>query len=36
MIELISNSPGKWKPAENSVGEKVNQKLVFSFGMMGC
>ena len=36
MIELIKNAPGKWKPAENSEGEKVNQKLVFSYGIMGC
>ncbi len=36
MIELITNAPGKWKPAEDSKGVKVDQKLVFSFGIMGC
>lgn len=36
MIELISNMPGEWQPAENSRGEKVAQELVFSFGLMGC
>ena len=36
MIELISNAPGKWMPAENIEGEKVDQELVVSFGSMGC
>jgi len=36
MIELITNAPGKWIPAENSKGEKVDQELVVSFGLMGC
>ena len=36
MIELIINLPEKWEPAENSKGEKVDQKLVFSFGLIGC
>jgi len=36
MIELITKAPGVWKPAENSKGEKVNQELVVSFGLMGC
>ena len=36
MIELISNAPGKWLSAENSNGEKVDQELVISFGLMGC
>ena len=36
MIELISEAPGDWVPAENSKGEKVNQELVVSFGLMGC
>lgn len=36
MIELISKAPGKWKPARNSRGEKVEQELVISFGMVGC
>ena len=36
MIELITKAPGKWEPAENTKGEKVDQELVFSFGLMGC
>ena len=36
MIELISKVPGTWKPAENFKGERVNQELVVSFGLMGC
>lgn len=36
MIQLITNTPEKWIPAENSKGEKVNQELVISFGMLGC
>lgn len=36
MIDLISNTPGAWEPAENSKGEKVDQTFVFSFGKMGC
>ncbi len=36
MIKLITNAPGKWAPAENTMGEKVDQELVISFGMIGC
>lgn len=36
MIELINQTPGKWQPAENSRGEKVDQELVLFFGLMGC
>ena len=36
MIELITKTPGAWEPAENSKGEKVDQELVISFGLMGC
>ncbi|NQY28374.1 MAG: energy transducer TonB [Flavobacteriaceae bacterium] len=36
MIELINNTSGKWKPAENYKGEKIEQELVVSFGLMGC
>jgi hypothetical protein len=36
MLELITNAPGKWEAAENSKGEKVEQQLVFSFGLVGC
>ncbi|PHS04082.1 MAG: hypothetical protein COA88_14525, partial [Kordia sp.] len=36
IIELINNTSGKWKPAENYKGEKIEQELVVSFGLMGC
>ncbi len=36
MEELISNLEGIWNPAENFDGEKVDQELVISFGLMGC
>ena len=36
MIELIKKLPAEWKPAENHKGEKVDQQLVVSFGLMGC
>lgn len=36
MIELLKNTAGKWQPAENIKGEKVDQELVVSFGMVGC
>ncbi|PTM08999.1 MAG: hypothetical protein DA407_06740 [Bacteroidetes bacterium] len=36
MIELITKLPGTWIPAENHEGEKVDQELVVSFGLMGC
>lgn len=36
MMELIKTLPGKWNPATNAHGENVEQKLVFSYGMMGC
>ncbi|WP_460218865.1 energy transducer TonB [Psychroserpens sp. MEBiC05023] len=36
MIELIKNTPGTWQPAKNDKGEPVDQKLVVSFGLMGC
>ena len=36
MIELISSTTGKWMPAESLNGEKVDQELVVSFGLMGC
>ena len=36
MIELIKQAPGNWLPAENAKGEKVDQELVVSFGLMGC
>jgi len=36
MIELITQVPGTWLPAENAKGEQVNQELVVSFGLLGC
>lgn len=36
MIQLITNTTGMWKPAENANGDKVDQQLVISFGAMGC
>lgn len=37
LIELIKNIPGKWIPAQNEQGEKMNQELVFTFGPRnGC
>ena len=37
LITLIQNIPGKWTPAENSKGEKMDQELVFTFGPAnGC
>jgi hypothetical protein len=36
-IELIKNIPGKWSPAENSEGEKMDYEFVFTFGPRdGC
>ena len=36
-MELLKNMPGKWIPAENSIGEKIEQELVFTFGPTnGC
>jgi hypothetical protein len=36
MIELVKSIPGAWEAATNSIGQKVDQELVFSFGTMGC
>ncbi|MBL4708740.1 MAG: energy transducer TonB [Flavobacteriales bacterium] len=36
MLELIQSMPGEWEPANNGNGEKIGQKLIFSFGTMGC
>ncbi|PWK18683.1 hypothetical protein [Xanthomarina spongicola] len=36
-IKLLKNIPGKWIPAKNSIGEKMDQELVFTFGPAdGC
>ncbi|WP_299531688.1 hypothetical protein [Ulvibacterium sp.] len=36
MIDLILKAPGKWEPAENSKGEKVDQEQVVPLGPTGC
>lgn len=37
LMELIKNIPGKWTPAENSKGEKMDYEFVFTFGPRdGC
>ncbi|EDP70569.1 hypothetical protein FBALC1_07418 [Flavobacteriales bacterium ALC-1] len=37
MINLLENIPGKWIPAENAKGEKIEQELVFTLGPRdGC
>ena len=36
MIELMNALPGKWIPAENVDGKKVDQELVVSWGFSGC
>lgn len=36
MLELIRDLPGAWKPAANAAGEKVEQELIFFFGVKGC
>lgn len=36
MVELISNVPGGWRPARNSIGEKVDQELVLFYGADDC
>lgn len=36
MIELITKTQAAWESALNADGEKVDQELVISFGLMGC
>ena len=36
LVKLVNNLPGKWHPATNPAGEKVNQELVLFFGRQGC
>lgn len=36
ILELLMKTPGKWQPAENAQGEKVDQELVITFGSIGC
>ncbi len=36
LIGIIKELPGEWDSATNSKGEKVDQELVFYFGLQGC
>lgn len=36
MIRLVESIPGEWEPAEDASGNKVDQRLTFFFGKMGC
>ncbi|MBT8255346.1 MAG: energy transducer TonB [Bacteroidia bacterium] len=36
MIELITKTAGNWEPAKDEAGNKVDQVLTVSFGLMGC
>ena len=36
LVELIKTIPGEWHPATNGKGEKVDQELIFLFGLEGC
>lgn len=36
MIDLILKAPGKWEPAENAKGEKVDQEQEVTLGPTGC
>jgi hypothetical protein len=35
-VTLIEQMPAQWVPAKNELGENVEQKMVFYYGMMGC
>ena len=36
LLKIVGNMPGKWNPATNAKGEKVEQELIFFFGLEGC
>ena len=36
IVDLITNLPGEWVPAQDANGQTVEQELVFSFGQIGC
>jgi len=36
LVTLVANMSTKWRPATNANGEKVDQELVFFFGLQGC
>jgi len=35
-VKLIEQMPAQWEPAKNELGENVEQKMVFYYGMKGC
>lgn len=36
LIDLIKEMPGSWKPATDNNGNKIDQELIFFFGLEGC
>jgi len=36
LMDIISNTDGKWHSAKNSKGENIDQELVFFYGKEGC
>jgi hypothetical protein len=36
MVELVTDMPNNWTPAENDKGENVDQELTCIFGVIGC
>ncbi len=36
ILNLLTNAPGKWTPAQNAQGQNVDQELVITFGAGGC
>ncbi len=35
-LDLIPKTTGKWEPALNAKGEKINQQFIFFYGIEGC
>lgn len=36
LLKLVMEMPKKWSPAENAIGENVDQEFVFFYGQAGC
>ncbi|NRB46346.1 MAG: hypothetical protein HRU41_01645 [Saprospiraceae bacterium] len=36
LINLLKELPGKWKPAMDANGHKIDQEMTFFFGLEGC
>ncbi len=36
MLSIINNLPENWNPAKDEQGNSIEQKLYFSFGIVGC